>query len=350
MVASARAEGVESRGGAVAATAARALSRGGRSLAGVILCVVALSGLLGLLATAAAFAVARPEFTKMRENLLWARSAEDPVSTDTWPLLLVALGAAPVLLAVLALGCAATGLAGAAAVAGAADSAGRFTARRLGRRIRAGLGTVFAVHLVRGLAVAAAAALSFAACVGLAAASAALSWADPFRFDGPFDSLSHLVAMIAPGALLIRLGFALAPSCAALDGTGVWVALRRSWSLVWSRRAWPLTAGALLLTTCYWLPVHLLIRHLAGPLDSVVHSAVLAHVTPNTYVAHAAGLLTPGALAVLLSALSPCPLPRRVCPPCTCTCGGSGRAWPRSERVVDLDPGRKRGLAFPRRE
>ena len=305
---SVRTEGVAARGGVVVATATRALARGGRPLVKVTLSVVGLASLLGLLATAGAFAFAWPEFASMRENLLWARAMEDPVSTDTQPLLLVALEAAPVLLAVLALGCAATGLACAGVVANSTDGGGQLTTRSVWRRIRAGLGSVLAVHLVRGLAVAAAVALSLAVCVGVGAVLAALSWADPFRSHGPFDSLPGILAMVVPGAFLIRLGFAVAPSCAALDGMTAPAALRRSWSPTWSRRAWPLTAGALLLTTCYWLPVHLLIRHLAGPLDSVVHSAVLAHLTPNTYVAHAAGLLTPDALAVPLSALLTLPL------------------------------------------
>ncbi|CAM5292785.1 hypothetical protein [Streptomyces aurantiogriseus] len=61
-------------------------------------------------------------------------------------------------------------------------------------------------------------------------------------------------------------------------------------------------------TAGYWLAVHLLVRHLADPLDTLVHDQVLAHLTANTYVAHAAGLLTPDASAAPLSAAVTLPL------------------------------------------
>jgi hypothetical protein len=77
-------------------------------------------------------------------------------------------------------------------------------------------------------------------------------------------------------------------------------ALRCSWHLMRQRAALPWLPGAWLLGAACTGAVWLLVRQFAQPLRSAARDAVLAGLTPNTCVAHAAGVLVPVATAALL--------------------------------------------------
>lgn len=92
--------------GLTAATFAVLRRRRG-TLAGETARVVGLSGLTGLLMTAAVFALAWPVFTRMRDQRVWYHQAEDPYLHDHTDLALVALGTLPLFLLLLGVGSAA---------------------------------------------------------------------------------------------------------------------------------------------------------------------------------------------------------------------------------------------------
>ncbi|NGN66558.1 hypothetical protein G5C51_21980 [Streptomyces sp. A7024] len=269
--------------------------RRARPLAGIAAVVAILTGLAALVVTLGAFAFAWPYFTDMRADYLFAKEAEEPVSAEEGPVIGAFLATSPALFVVLGLG--------SAALHAAAAHTPAASARELWLRARARLGPVVAVHLVRGLAVAAGAVLSLLACAGAAYAYAAIAGGDqPLRGGGPFDRLNSTAMMVAPAVLALRIGFALAPAAAALDGLAPLAALRRSWSLVWGRRIWAV-GGVVLAATAGFAALFLLLRRLANPLEGPVDAAVLAHLSPNTYVGYVAGQLTPYAVAVLVAAL-----------------------------------------------
>ncbi|NBE50285.1 hypothetical protein [Streptomyces boluensis] len=281
---------------AVWGRAARALRGGGRPLVRVTLAVTVLSALAGLALTALAFVLARPSLTGMWEDLRWARSAEDPVTTNPMPVYYLTVAVAPAFLALLALAGAALQLACTEAV---------LARRPAGRELWRGgaLRRAFAVRMLRGVLVAVTAVVSLLVCAAVSVAfSYFLGGSDPLGGGGPFDRPTSVLAMVAAAVLALRLGFALAPQSATMEGLHPLAALGRSWSLVWNRRALPRTAGVLAAAACGFTVLYLLIRELAEPVRPLVRSAVLSQLTPNPYVAQAAGTLAPVAVAVLLAA------------------------------------------------
>ncbi|MFF4753252.1 hypothetical protein ACWD5R_26795 [Streptomyces sp. NPDC002514] len=91
----------------VTATAFAVLRRHRGTLAGATVRVVGLSGLAGLLMTAAIFALAWPLFTRMRNQRTWYHQIEDPYLHDHTDLALVALCTLPLFLLLLGTGSAA---------------------------------------------------------------------------------------------------------------------------------------------------------------------------------------------------------------------------------------------------
>ncbi|MFB6674332.1 hypothetical protein ACFCWG_18390 [Streptomyces sp. NPDC056390] len=89
------------------ATVFTVLRRHRGTLAGATARVVGLSGLTGLLTTAAIFALAWPVFTRMRNQRIWYHHVEDPYLHDHTDLGLVALGTFPLFLLLLGAGSAA---------------------------------------------------------------------------------------------------------------------------------------------------------------------------------------------------------------------------------------------------
>ncbi|WP_419999526.1 hypothetical protein [Streptomyces boninensis] len=269
--------------------------RRARPLVGVTAVIVALAGLAGFIVTVGAFAFAWPYFTDMRADYLFAKEAEEPVSAEEGPVIGAFLGTFPALLVVLA-------LAGAALHLAVAHAPGT-SARELWVRARARLGPVVGVHLLRGVAVAAAAMLSLLACAAAAYAYYAIAGGErPLRGGGPFDRLNSTAMMVAPAVFAVRISFALAPSAAAVDGLAPMAALRHSWSVVWSRRTWAAVGGVLLAAAAGFMVLFYVLLRLANPLEEPVDAAVLAHISPNTYVGYVAAQLTPYAIAILLAA------------------------------------------------
>ncbi|MFH9431930.1 hypothetical protein ACH4JZ_27050 [Streptomyces sp. NPDC017615] len=91
----------------LAATTFAALRRHRGTLAGAAVRIVGLCGLVGLLMTAAVFALAWPCFTRMRNQRIWYQQIEDPYLHDHTDLTRVALGALPFFLLLLCIGSAA---------------------------------------------------------------------------------------------------------------------------------------------------------------------------------------------------------------------------------------------------
>jgi hypothetical protein len=268
------------------------------SLPLIILGTVALAAVTGLLATVLAFALARPQFAQAWHDKLAAEQAEDPNFAHPEAVLLPALGALPALLL-------SAGLVGAVLQAACtvcvttAQERPSMGARRLWRRTRPRIPGVAAVCVLRGVLVLSAVLASGALCVGLGIAVDTFTGIDPFSSEGPFTP-AGITLMLAPSAVLLRAGFLLAPAACAVDGLAPRAALRRSWSLMRQRAALPWLLGACVLSAACAGAVWLLVQQVAAPLHTAAREAVLADLTRNTYVAHAAGALTPPATAALL--------------------------------------------------
>ncbi|MGV2920877.1 hypothetical protein [Streptomyces alfalfae] len=276
-----------------------AVRQQGGSLPVLVLCTVALAGAAGLLATALAFGLAWPRFPEAWHDLLAARRSEDSNPAHPESVLLPGLGALPAVL--LIAGGVGAVVQTACALCVTTTETGRMGARRLWRRTRPRVGRVAAVHVLRGALVLAAALASGALCLGVALMVDACTGLDPFSSEGPFTP-NGIALMLAPAAVLVRAALALAPAAGAVDGLAPGAALRRSWSLTRRRAAWPWLLGACLVGAGCAGAVWLLVRRAAAPLHAVVRDTVLTHVTPNTYVAYAAGELAPVAAAALLCA------------------------------------------------
>ncbi|MFC6063056.1 hypothetical protein [Streptomyces ochraceiscleroticus] len=288
----------------VTATTFAVLRRHRGALAGATVRIVGLSGLTGLLMTAAIFALAWPVFTRMRNQRIWYHHVEDPYLHDHTDLALVALCTLPLFLLLLGAGSAALqSVCSRAVTTGTQASSERDWPRAAGRgRLR----PVLTVYTLRGLVV----------------------WPLPLLVSAVANSLtgSHLDTdeqILAPGswphtliaaspaaaifaAVLLRLALALAPAAAA-DGLGPRAALRRSWSLMWTRAggarvlalALPLaalTAGVLRLAVQLALPLRPLVRTL------------LEQATGNFFAAYYAGILAPVIVGILVTAALTLPL------------------------------------------
>ncbi|MFF5895475.1 hypothetical protein ACFY8O_06035 [Streptomyces argenteolus] len=276
----------EGRG--VVRTAFAVLRRDGRRLFGRAAGVAGAAGLGGLLVTAVGFAAAWPEFTEMRQGALQARVDEDSYAPEgsrvntLWLILLVCL---PFLILLLHLGCAAIQTA-------AVRAHGRFRA-------------VLGVYALRGLLVWA------PVVIGVLVEEAFTTTlfrehtviVPKWEYPGLFALLRYGPPLLGAAiALLLRLGWTLAPAVAATEKLPPLAALRRSWSLVWGgAAAWFRTVAVALPLAALTVSAYLLLHQAARPLRSGTVSLFLDQGPDNTYAAYVAGLLAPIAVALLLA-------------------------------------------------
>ncbi|MFF8965460.1 hypothetical protein ACF1BK_22245 [Streptomyces globisporus] len=260
--------------------------------------VVGAAGLTGLLVTAAIFALAWPLFTRMRNRRAWYQYVEDPYLHESTDLVLVALCTLPLFLLLLGIGSAALQSVCSRAVA-AETGEPQGTEGTGPEPLRARVRPVLFVYALRGLIV-------WPLPIGVAA------WADSltgYHLDTPLPlergSWPYVLVSASPAvalgvAVLLRLALSLAPAAAA-DGLGPWAAVRRSWSLVWTRTGAPrvlvlalplaaVAAGVLRLAVQAALPLRPLVRELLEP------------VTGNFFAAYYAGILAPVVVGVLVTA------------------------------------------------
>ncbi|MGH4029258.1 hypothetical protein ACQB60_10030 [Actinomycetota bacterium Odt1-20B] len=310
----------------VATTAFAALRQHRGALTGATARVVGLSGLAGLLMTATIFALAWPVFTHMRNERIRYHQLEDPYLHDHTDLALVAVWTLPLFLLLLGTGsailqavCSRAVAAGAQGPPSQADQGqrqgrgrggdrdqGRSRAARLSRLARLSwLRPALTVYALRGLIV--------WTLPLLAAAVAHRLTGDQLDTPQPLERGSWSYALVAASpaaavfvAVLLRLALALAPAAVA-DGLGPLAALRRSWSLTWTRTGMPrvlalalplaaLTAGAVWLVTLLALPLRPLVR------------TFLQQATGNFFAAYYAGILAPVIVGILLTAAVALPL------------------------------------------
>ncbi|MGW7640241.1 hypothetical protein [Streptomyces decoyicus] len=288
----------------VTATAFAVLRRHRRALAGATVRLVGLSGLAGLLTTATIFALSWPLFTRMRNQRIWYHHVEDPYLHDHTDLALVALCTLPLFLLLLGTGSAA--LQSACSRAVTAGTQVLSEEERLRAPVRTRLRPVLAVYTLRGLVV-----WPLPLLVGAVANSLTGLHLDTDEQLLERGSWPHTLVAASPvvaafAAVLLRLALALAPAAAA-EGLGARAALRRSWSLTWTRAggarvlalALPLaalTAGVLRLAVQLALPLRPLVRTL------------LEQATGNFFAAYYAGILAPVAVGILVTAALPLPL------------------------------------------
>ena len=300
----------------VTATTFAVLRRNRRILAGATVRVVGLSGLVGLLTTVAIFALAWPVFTRMRNERIWYHHVEDPYLHDSSDLVMVALCTLPLFLLLLGSGsaalqsvCSRAVTAGLPAGLTAGLTAGPQASpeeERLRASVRTRLRPVLAVYTLRGLVVWPLPLL--VAVVADSLTGVQLDTEDQLleRGSWPYTLIAASPAAAAFVAVLLRLALALAPAAAA-GGLGPRAALRRSWSLTWTRAggarvlalALPLaalTAGVLRLTVQLALPLRPLVRTL------------LEQATGNFFAAYYAGILAPVAVGILVTAALTLPL------------------------------------------
>ncbi|MET9553364.1 hypothetical protein [Streptomyces sp. NPDC006645] len=263
------------------------------ALAGATGRVVGMVAVVGLLLTGGIFALSWPLFTRMRNQRAWYHYVEDPYLHESTDLVLVALCTLPLFLLLLGVGSAAIQIACSRAVG--TEAAGR-------------LRSVFGVYVLRGLIVWPPPLL--VAYVADSLTGSHLDTPQPLeRGSWPHTlvAASPLVAVFV--AVVLRLALALAPAAAA-HGLGPRAALRRSWSLTWTRvgvvrvvaLALPLaalTAGVLRLVVQFALPLRPFVRGL------------LEDATGNFFAAYYAGILAPVIVGILVTAA--------VTVPVTCT-------------------------------
>lgn len=272
----------------IAATTFAVLRRRRGALAGTTARLVGLSGLAGLLMTAAIFALAWPLFTHMRNERIRYHQLEDPYLHDHTGLALVALWTLPLFLLLLGTGSAAVQTACSRAVA--AGSRGPST------RLR----PVLAVYVLRGLIVWPLPLLVIYAADSLTGVRPDIEDHLLERGSWPYTLVEFSPVAAVSVAVLLRLVLTLAPAAAA-DGLGARAALRRSWALTWTRAgavrvlalALPLaalTAGVLRLVVQLALPLRPLVRDL------------LEQATGNFFAAYYAGILAPVAVGILVTA------------------------------------------------
>lgn len=284
--------------GGLAVTTIAVLRRHRRALAGATARLVGLSGLAGLLMTAAIFGLAWPVFTRMRNQRIWYHHVEDPYLHDHTDLALVALCTLPLFL--LLLGCGSAALQTVCSRAVSAGSRAPSKGDRSRAEVPARMRQVLAVYTLRGLIV-----WPLPLLVEVVANSLTGPHLDTDeqilqRGSWPCTLVAASPAVAVLAAVLLRLALALAPAAAA-DGLGPRAALRRSWSLMWTRAgavrvlalALPLaalTAGVVRLVVQAALPLRPLVR------------ALLEQATGNFFAAYYAGILAPVIVGVLAGA------------------------------------------------
>ncbi|MGW1815950.1 hypothetical protein ACWCQM_20565 [Streptomyces sp. NPDC002125] len=255
--------------------------------------VTGLVALGGLLLTVVGFVAAWPEFTEIRLGAERARIDEDSYAPDgsrvntMWLILLACL---PFLILLLHLACTAIQTASARAVTG-----------RAGGRFRSVLG----VYALRGVLVWAPVVLgvlveeTFTTTLFREHTVIVPKWEYPnlfvlLRYGPP------LLGLVA--ALVLRLGWTLAPAVAATEELSPLAALRRSWSLVWGgASAWFRTVAVALPMGALTIGLYVLLSSAAHPLRSGTASLFLEWGPDNTYAAYVAGVLAPIAAALLLT-------------------------------------------------
>ncbi|MET7931389.1 hypothetical protein ABZT43_47715 [Streptomyces sp. NPDC005349] len=265
--------------------------------------VVGLSGLAGLLMTAAIFALAWPVFTRMRNQRIWYHHVEDPYLHDHTDLALVALCTLPLFLALLGTSSAALQTVCSRAVA--AETQGPSQADRSPDAGPARLRPVLGVYALRALIVWPLPLLVAAAAHRLTGYQ--LDTPEPLeRGSWAYTLVAASPAAAVFAAVLVRLALTLAPAAAAA-GLSPRAALHRSWSLTWTRTglarvlalALPLaalTAAAIRLVTQLALPLRPLLR------------GFLEQATGNFFAAYYAAILAPVIVGILVTAAVTLPL------------------------------------------
>ncbi|MFJ4277543.1 hypothetical protein [Streptomyces massasporeus] len=286
----------------VIATTFAVLRRHRGAVAGATARVVSLCGLVALLMTATIFALAWPVFTHMRNQRTWYRHVEDPYLHDHTDLGLVALWTLPLFLVLLGTGSAALQTVCSRAVAAGTHVHPQGEESRVDpARIR----PVLAVYALRGLIVWPLPLLTSVVADRLTGYQ--LDTPEPLeRGTWPHTLVQASPAAAVAVAVLLRLALALAPAAAAA-GLGPRAALRRSWSLTWTRSGFvrvlavalplaALTAGTVRLVTESALLLRPLVR------------AHLEQATGNFFAAYYAGILAPVFVGVLVAAAVTLPL------------------------------------------
>ncbi|MFJ2554201.1 MULTISPECIES: hypothetical protein [unclassified Streptomyces] len=288
--------GTAQRGPAATTFAVLRLHRG--VLARATARVVGLSGLAGLLMTAAIFALAWPVFTRMRNQRIWYHHIEDPYLHDLTDLVLVALGTLPLFLLLLGTGGAA--LQSVCSRAVAAGSRAPSHGDRSGATAPARLRSVLAVYTLRGLIVWPLPLL--VAFVADRLTGLHLDTEEQLLERGTWPhtliEVSPVVAAFA--AVLLRLALALAPAAAA-EGLGPRAALRRSWSLTRTRAGAARVLALALPLAVLTAGVLRLVVQLALPLRPLVRT-LLEQATGNFFAAYYAGILAPVIVGILVTA------------------------------------------------
>lgn len=286
----------------VTATAFAVLRRHRGVLAGATGRIVGLAGLVGLLLTAAIFALSWPLFTHMRNQVFWYRHVEDPYLHDRTDLVTVTLWTLPLFLLLLGIGSAALQSVFSRAVAAgtraptAPTTATTPTTPTEKDRLR----PVLAVYALRGLIVWPLPVLVFL--VADSFTGLHIDTEDQILERGSWAytlvDTSPMVAVFA--AVLLRLGLAVAPAAAAA-GLGPRQALRRSWSLVWTRAGAVRVLALALPLAALSAGVLRLVVQVALPLRPAVRE-LLEQATGNFFAAYYAGILAPVVVGILVTA------------------------------------------------
>ncbi|MER6612153.1 hypothetical protein [Streptomyces xantholiticus] len=258
-------------------------------------CVLALRGtawatLAGTVVLLLALAATWPAFTEMQQEADLARRQEDsyaPEADNIGELQLVAACALPVLLGIAAFAFGVLHTAHSLAVTHVRPAA----VGELWRRARRQAGRSAAVQACRGVLVG-----------GLALAGALLWSLADVVLPAAEPVLGYvLLGLLVPAVVVLRVGLALAPAAAALEGLGATAALQRSWTLV--RGAWWRTTVRVAPLAALTVTAYLMLRYAAEPADGAAHALAMAVSSGNTYFAYAVAQLAPVAVALSLSAL-----------------------------------------------
>ncbi|MFE6889091.1 hypothetical protein [Streptomyces sp. NPDC057694] len=281
----------------VVATACGVLRRNRAPLAGVTVRVVALSGLVWLLLTAAIFALSWQLFTTMRNRVLFYHYNEDPYLHDPGDLVLVTLWTLPLFLLLLATGSATLQWVCSRAVAAGAD--GRPERPRLRTAAAARLRPMLTVYLLRGIVVWTLPLVAYE--VAYRFTGSQLDTPLPLERDSwGYAVVSNLPVAALVVAAVLRLALSLAPAAVA-DGLGARAALRRSWSqtttLAGSVRVLALAVPAVVVTAA----VLRLVVQVALPLRPAVRGLV-EDATGNFFAGYYAGILAPVIIGILCAA------------------------------------------------
>ncbi|MGY0021400.1 hypothetical protein ACVHNB_20860 [Streptomyces sp. YJ-C3] len=269
-----------------AATTFAVLRRHRGALASATVRIVGLSGLAGLLLTAAIFALAWPLFTHMRNQRTYYHQLEDPYLHDHTDLTLVALWTLPLFLLVFGIGSAALQTVCSRAVAAESGEPSQGGAARLR--------SVFAGYALRSLIVWPLPLVAQEVAYRLTGDQ--LDTPLPLeRGSWPYALVSAAPAIAVCVAVLLRLALNLAPAAAA-DGLGPRAALLRSWSLTWSRAGAGRVLALGLVLAALTAGLLRLVVQLALPLRPLVRS-LLEQATGNFFAAYYAGILAPSSSA-----------------------------------------------------